>query len=817
MRLARFLLALLPTLALLWLLKTPLSIGEKTLPPLGAFINPFSGFWQNAEPARPFTGQDLSQVLPGLKGPVEVVWDDALVPHIFAQNIADAVMVQGYVTAQHRLFQMDLGSRQTAGRLSEIFGPRTLDLDRLTRRRGLPFAAENDWAAWQQSPRTAEMLEAYAAGVNAWIGQLEPADYPVEYKLLNFEPELWSPLKTCLLVESMIDALNGRDSDLAATNSLAVFGRDTFDYLYPRWNPKQTPIVPDTGQWAGIRPPVFSVDTSRSIRQGAGAATPQRALPPSDGDLNGSNNWAVAGSRTKSGHPILCNDMHLPLRLPHTWYQQQIQTPEANCYGVVVPGVPGIAVGFNDDIAWGFTNVSQEVADWYRIRWADAGRTTYLLDGQPQKAEFRIEKINIKGRPALIDTVRYTVWGPVVYDDPREPLHDCAYRYTTHDAPAVESLFDFLNIGAAKNYEDYRRAIPGVDALSQNIAFASRNGAIALTVQGKFPIRAFEQGRFVQDGSARANAWHGFIPQEHLPALRNPSSGFVFSANQNSTPPSYPYYFLGNFDQSRGRRIYERLSTMRNITVDSMKNIQLDNFSRRAADGLAALLSRVDRARLNDTEKTYLAKLEKWDARYEPDSIAPALYEMWFDSTYDRTWDEMDAWNLKKTTLLYPEIWRFIEILQTDSASIFFDHLATPRREEAGDIVTEGFQRMAARAARLPADSLVWHTFKGFKLKHLTQLDAFSRLDVRVGGSRNSPNAISATHGPSWRMIVEMSTPVRALGVYPGGQSGNPGSRFYDYFVDAWARGEYYELLLLPHAADPNPRVLARQTFTPGS
>lgn len=817
MRLARFLLALLPTLALLWLLNTPFKVGDSTLPPLGDFINPFTGFWQNAEPAEPFAGQDLRRVLPGLKGPVEVVWDDALVPHIFAQNLEDAVMVQGFVTAQHRLFQMDIGSRQTAGRLSEVLGARTVEVDRLARRRGLPFAAENDWAAWKQSPRTAGMFEAYAAGVNAWIDQLRPADYPIEYKLLNFKPEAWSPLKTCLLVESMIDALNGRDNDLAATNSLAVFGRDTFDYLYPRWNPRQIPIVPDTGQWAGIHPPVFSIDTTHALPPREGSAPPERALPTSDGDLNGSNNWAVAGSRTRSGHPILCNDMHLPLRLPHTWYQQQIQTPEANCYGVIVPGVPGIAVGFNDDIAWGFTNVSQEVSDWYRIRWTDVGRTTYLLDNQPRKAEFRVEKIGIKGQETLIDTVRYTVWGPVVYDERREPLHDCAYRYSTHDPPAVESLFDFLNIAAAKNYEDYRRAIPGVDALSQNIAFASRNGAIAITVQGKFPVRAFEQGRFVQDGSLSANAWHGFIPSEHLPALRNPSSGFVFSANQNSTPPSYPYYYLGNFDQSRGRRIYERLVHMHNITVDSMKSIQLDNFSRRAADALPALLSRIDRGRLSAPEKSFLARLEKWDARYEADSIAPSLYEMWFDSTYNRTWDEMDAWARKKTMVLYPEAWRFIEILQTDSASVFFDHPATPRREEARDIVTEGFQLMAARAARMPADSLVWHTFKGFKLKHLTQLDAFSRLDVQVGGSRNSPNAISANHGPSWRMIVEMSTPVRALGVYPGGQSGNPGSRYYDNFVDAWARGDYYELLLLSTAADQNPRILVRQTFTPDS
>ncbi|HNE30558.1 MAG TPA: penicillin acylase family protein, partial [Saprospiraceae bacterium] len=390
-------------------------------------------------------------------------------------------------------------------------------------------------------------------------------------------------------------------------------------------------------------------------------------------------------------------------------------------------------------------------------------------------------------------------------------------RYVIHDPMSPDGLFNFLNIDSGHNYDDYRKAIPGLEALSQNVAFASRNGAIALTVQGKFPVRQFEHGRFVQDGSAAANNWAGYIPNDQLPAMRNPSRGFVFSANQNSTPPSYPYYYLGNFDQSRGRRIYQRLENMHDITLDSMKSIQLDNYSQRAADGLHALLLRVDRSKLGAGDKKLLAELEHWDARYEPGAQAPALYEMWFDSTYQHTWDEMEAIRKKKMPVMFPEPWRFIDLLETDSASIFFDHPDTPQREMAGDIVTEGFLRMSERAGKMPADSLQWHIFKGFVLKHLAQLDAFSRLDVSVGGSRNSPNAISANHGPTWRMIVELSNPVHALGVYPGGQSGNPGSRYYDNFVDAWARGDYYELVFLSKPEDQNPRILARQTFTPGS
>lgn len=816
MRAFRFITVFVLLGALLWLLLTPLHVGDKTLPKLGDFFNPFSGFWQNAESARPTGDLDLGRDLPGLKGKVDVVWDDMMVPHIFAESLEDAVMVQGYLHARHRLFQMDIVSRQTAGRLSEVVGPRTLEADQLIRRRGLPWAVERNWESLQKSTRTVTLLNAYTAGVNAYIDGLSQATLPIEYKLMNFKPEAWSPQRTLFIVANMIDALNNRDNDIATTNSLALFGRDTFNYLYPGWNPKQVPIIPDTGQWADLKPPLALTDQA-APQPAEGSAPPEKSDLSADRDLNGSNNWAVAGSRTRSGVPILCNDTHLPLRLPHVWYVQQIQTPQMNAYGINVPGVPCIAIGFNDDIAWGFTNVSQDAADWFRLQWTDASRSAYLLDGKPQPVQYRVEEIKVKGQASVLDTVRYTSWGPVVYDKPDQPLHDCAYRYVIHDPMSPDGLFNFLNIDGGRNYDDYRKAIPGLEALSQNVAFASRNGAIALTVQGRFPIRQFEHGRFVQDGAAAANNWAGYIPNEQLPAMRNPSRGFVFSANQNSTPPSYPYYYLGNFDQSRGRRIYQRLENMHDITIDSMKSIQLDNFSRRAADGLHALLLRVDRNKLGADDKKLLAELERWDARYQPDERAPSLFEMWFDSTYQHTWDEMEALRKKKMPVLFPEPWRFTELLESDSASIFFDHPDTPQREVASDIVTEGFLRMSERAHKMPADSLQWHTFKGFVLKHLAQLDAFSRLDVSVGGSRNSPNAISSNHGPTWRMIVELSNPIHALGVYPGGQSGNPGSRYYDNFVDAWARGDYYELVFLSKSEDQNPRILARQTFTPGS
>ncbi len=816
MRFIRFLLALSLTTGLIWQFSIPQHVGDKTLPAIGAFFNPFTGFWQNAESVDARAGLSKPLQIPGLKKPVQVVYDDLRVPHIFAENLEDAMMAQGYVTARERLWQMDITSRQIAGRLSEVLGPRTLELDRLIRRRGLPYAAEKDWEAWQKSPETRQRLEAYAAGVNAWIEQLTPASYPLEFKLLGYTPEPWTPLKSALIVENMIDALNSRNNDLAATNSLIAFGRDTFDYLYPQWNTLQRPVVPDTGQWKNIHPKFASTDGSTSLSLHSGHEVPPPSLPAAFQEMNGSNNWVVSGSRTQSGYPILCNDTHLPLRLPHVWFQQQIHTPDLNCYGVVVPGAAGIAIGFNEDVSWAFTNVSQEVSDWYRIEWADAAHSTYRVDGELQQVRLRVEKIGIKGQADLLDTVRYTSWGPVVYEDPGHPLYNCAYRYTTHDLPTPESLGQFLDIAGAKSYDDYRKAIPGLDCLSQNVAFASHSGDIAITVQGKLPVRAPEQGRFILDGTRQANGWHGFIPEEELPAMKNPSRGFVFSANQHSTPPSYPYYYLGTFDESRGRRIYQRLENMQQVTVDSMKSIQLDNYNQIAADALPVMLGLLDRNGLSTTEQGYLADFEKWDFRYEKDQRAPSLFDMWLDSTYAQTWDEMESLRQQKTDVLYPEVWRFIEIMRTDPSSIFFDHPATAQRENARDIVTEGFRQMSRRAQQTPEDELVWSVFKGFVLRHVAQIDAFSRLDLRTSGTGAAPNSIKKNHGPSFRMIVEMTSPLHAWGVYPGGQSGNPGSRYYDNMVDAWAAGEYYELLFLQQPdVIPANRELTRLTLSP--
>jgi penicillin amidase len=815
MRILRFLLALAATGGLIWQLQRPQAAGDKTLPPLGDFFNPFSGFWKNAAPAIGFRAPDAQ--MQGLSGPCQVLYDDLMVPHIFAQNLRDAARVQGYVTASQRLWQMDISSRKAGGRLSEVLGERTLAVDKMTRRRGMVFAAERNLEGWKKSPEDYALLEAYTEGVNAYLAQLKPADYPIEFKLLHYKPEPWNVLKTALIIEGMAETLCAGENDLRSTNALAHFGRETFDALYPLWNPKQQPIIPDTGQWKNIRPPVLGTTPSPgdlSAAPGGPGASPG-SIPEMDGYLEGSNNWAVGGSRSATGNPILANDPHLSLSLPSIWFQVQLHTPQQNCYGVALPGVPGVIIGFNNDIAWGVTNVGHDVSDWYKVQWADAARTQYRVDGTARLVQLRVETIAVKGKPPVLDTVRYTEWGPVVHDDkPGHPMFDCALHWITHEVPPPGGMATFLQLNAGKNYTDYRTALSGYDCPAQNFVFATRTGDIAMQVQGRFPIRGEAQGRFVSDGSQSANAWQGFVPNTDLPGMRNPSRGFVYSANQHSTPPSYPYFYLGSdFEDYRSRRIFSRLENLRNATADSLKAMQMDNFSQRAADALPAMFRLLNQQNLDADGQKMASELVRWQYNYDADQSAPPLFEVWYDSCYLKTWDEMDALRQQEKDILFPDGWRLIQMLESDTSNAFFDHPNTPARENARDIVNEAFLAMQGYFRSNPDKRASWGQYRPVQIKHLGQIEAFSRMNLAIGGHKSAPNAQNYGFGPSWRMVVELGDKPRAYGVYPGGQSGNPGSPYYDNMVDYWAKGQYYELLFLQSPEEGDARILGKQIF----
>lgn len=808
MRSFAFSISLILTIALTWLLSNPIRPNPKNpaIPPLGNLLNPFTGFWQNGEQTNyPSESYDLD----GLTEPVKISLDDRLVPHIFAQNEEDAYFAQGYITAQHRLFQMDLASRKASGRLSEVLGEDLLVIDKRQRRLGMVYAATNTLKVWKESPASFAKLEAFTAGVNAYIDKLKPKDYPVEFKLLDFVPERWTALKTSLMLKNMAQTLCMRNEDLEATNTLAHFGQETFDLLYSDNNPKESPIIPADVKWN------FKQQLQDSI---INSNLSQLPLPRRQGtqmpDGIGSNNWAVAGSKTNSKGPILCSDPHLPLTLPSVWYEVQLHCPGLNVYGVSLPGVPGVMIGFNEDIAWGMTNVGHDVLDWYTINWAEAKKESYFYDGKLMQVDKVIERYEVKGQGVVFDTVKYTVWGPVVYESKGHAKQDLAMRWMAHFEPEDAEIEVISKLNKAKNYDDYAAALRPYNTPAQNFAFASKSGDIALKVQGRFPIKRNRQGRFIQDGSKSANDWQGFIPEAHNPKVKNPKRGFVASANQRSTDKDYPYYYNGRFEDYRGRVLNSFLEKMDNIIPKDMMDLQNNTFSLKAKEALEIMLPLLNRTNLDEWERDYLTQLDQWDCRYDADSKAPILFEQWFRSFYNTTWDEMRALEAKKDILL-PEEWRTIALLADDPNNEFFDIKNTPEKENATAIVNKAFKMMCANISikEDAKESLLWKDQQNVKIKHLTQTHFFGVDDISIGGSPNSLNAMNPSNngfGPSWRMVVSFGEELEAFGVYPGGQSGNPGSIYYDNTIKDWAKGDYYKLLFIDQPEDLGERELYR-------
>ncbi len=809
MKIIKFLIAAGLTVGFVFLLNTPNPFGSSVLA-MGQFLNPFTGFWQNAESETASTYKNTSAK--GLLEDVQIQYDERLVPHIFAESLEDTYFAQGYVTAKHRLWQMDLSTRASAGRLSEILGKTTLEYDRLQRRKGLLTSAQKTVESWRQDEVSYAYIQAYTEGINAYIRSLDEADVPLEFKLLGYQPELWSPLKTALMLVSMAETLNFAHSDLQATNARAAFGEEIFEVLYPEYNPKQSPIIPAGTEW-NFTPDTTETDLLDTVSSLYGELFQYQVLPMSDEGI-GSNNWAVSGSKTASGHPILCNDPHLQLSLPSIWYEMQLQTPDMNVYGVSIPGIPSIIIGFNEQVAWGVTNVGQDVTDWYRIDWATDSKNSYYFDGELREVTKVPERIEVRGRKAVIDTVRYTHLGPIVYENDTTEYYDMAMRWLTHDAPNPTELQAFIGLNTAQNYDDYSEALTNYDRPAQNFAFASKEGDIALKVNGKLPVKRTEQGRFIQEGNTSVDEWQGFIPKSQVAQVKNPERGFVSSSNQRSTDASYPYYYNArSFDDYRGRYINRRLTEMDSITVQDMMELQNDSYSIFAEEGLAALLEYLDRDKLSTVQQGLLKILEAWDFRFKADEEAPILFVEWWENFYEMTWDEVYVKN-EEQPMLFPENWRTIDLLLNDPLNIFWDIDTTAQREMPKDIVTQSFlQTCEDLHEKLERETYTWDEHKSTDIRHLARIEPFGRYDLEVGGYAQAPNAVKETTGPSWRMIVELGDEVKAWGVYPGGQSGHPGSKFYDSMIDSWMNGEYYELFFMKNREDKRRPILFTQTL----
>ena len=785
------------TAGFIFLLNSPLG----SLPALGRLIDPINGCWANADPIKDCINN--SQQWPGLQHEATVWIDTMMVPHIHAANDHDVFFIEGYIHAQNRLWQMDMETRAAAGRVSEVAGPKARDYDRKQRRKGMGYAAESSLRAMEAEPRTRLMMDAYTEGINKYIATLCYRNYPLEYKLMGFAPEQWTNLKTALLMKYMADDLTGGTDDMALTYLRDILPADELKLLFPDKIAGSDPVIPrgTTFDKPSLPMPDAPPDSVAFSHYKPTDFGEQRV------DGKGSNNWALSGSRTASGAAILCNDPHLVLNLPSLWYAIQLQTPDMNVYGASLPGAPGVIIGFNDSLTWGLTNNYRDVKDFYEIKRVQDNSSKYWFAGKQVDFTKRIEHILIKGQPEVVDTVYYTLHGPLMYDNKYTSTDglqkDIAICWMGHRS-TNEVLAVYL-LNRAKNYDQYVDAILNFQCPAQNFAYADRQGNIAIWGQGLFVNKWKDQGTYVMNGFDSSTLWGQLIPMRENPHALNPPQGFIASANESVTDDTYPYWYNGSFVELRAWRINQLLSGMHKATVQDMFAMQNDTYSPLAAGTLPIMLKYVQ----NEANGRYTEGLKTWNYRLSADSREAAIFQVWwyfFSKDLCR-----HVLGNKVPDHFAPLQERIMQLMQ---AHIFPGINDTVKADENyRQLALKSFTEMQDSLGRFMSSGrkdITWSELKNTSVAHLAKLAPFSFDHLKIGGWGNTINAAKGDHGPSWRMIVQMGKDeIEAYGVYPGGQSGNPGSAHYDDMLQHWVDGKYYRLLFLPNANEQNNNAIS--------
>lgn len=797
----RLLLACLLTLSIVFVLNTRLG----QVPPLGKFLDPFQGAWHNAR--IPDIPKKRQLRLPGLHDTVEIAFSQRGVPHIFANNHHDLFFAAGYVTAMHRLWQMEFTAFSGLGRISEVVGERALEFDRYLRHIGMAYGAENILDLMMQNEETALVLEAYTMGVNAWISGLRYKDLPLEYKLLDYKPEPWHPLKTCAMVMTMSRGLSLYSQAQRLSFMKAQWGKEVVDALFTPWHKGAEPIVSDDRFWHLFATPPQAPQTPFIPRLVGELFAEERP------EATGSNNWAVSPERTHNGKALFATDPHQGLSLPSMWYEMQLNAPGFNVYGVTLPGAPAIIMGFNEYIAWGNTASMNQVADIYEIEMDETG-TRYLFEGAWHPLHYRIEKIRVRGAKTLTDTVWYTHHGPIVYRDSEKPFSaqiptGHALRWIAHED--IFSVKGLLSINQASSYEDFREGLSMVGSPPQNYAYAATSGDIAIHTNGLWPLRWTRQGDFISDGRQAAYDWQGFIPFADMPFELNPQRGFVSSANQVTTNETYPLYYGWDFaGNSRAIIINQKLDSLQEATPLQMKQLQLDETNLEAHLWLQSMTDSVKQyLRIHPEYTTHaylhqaLDSLDNWNQYNTAYSIAPGIFNRWQDKMREVLWEPLTA-PLKDFPRIMPKLdISYLVLFHQEPVQAYIQLFG--QFPNTGEILTKSLtlalEELTDQHGQ-PGENWHWWRINGPWLSHLLNIKALSTERMPVGGNNISPNAIRNNYGPSWRMVASMEKPVQAWGIYPGGQTGNPASKGYNAFTKDWAEGRYYPLHLYTHVKE---------------
>ena len=717
--------------------------------------------------------------LPGLAGPATIRRDALGIPHIQAGSTPDAIRAQGYATAQDRLWQMDLLRRRAQGELAAAFGEGALRADRDARTLGLGAAAASSLAVLDPDARA--LLEAYAAGVNAYLAS-HPDSLPLEFRMLRYEPRPWTAADTVAVGKLLaLDLAQGWEAEAFRASVGDALPPEVQDLLFPSAFPDDRIL--------------FGADT--------------RPAQPASGDeaARGSNNWVVSGAHTATGKPLLANDPHLGLTVPSIWTAVHLTTPDLDVAGVTLPGAPGVILGRNRRVAWGCTNVHDDSADLY-VEEFD-GYDRYKVPGGWETAAIREERIEVRDGPlsatthTVVHPVRVTRHGPLV--EIRGRLY--ALRWTSLDD--TPELTAFLQMDRASNWEEFQEALRRFPGPSQNFVYADVDGRIAWYSAGRLPIRRSGDGARPYPGATDAGDWTGFVPFEALPHLVDPPSGRIVTANNRLVGSDYPYVVTrGGIGPWRAAALFRALESREGWTADDMVRLQGERLSLPHLDLARALLDAAARHRGDPLWDEVAREMTGWDGRMQAESRAAALAMATFRSLGDRVIgprvDRVDA----------------AEALRRRSVAI---HRLIRERPPAfipsGDAAWDGALRGAWQDAvaeltrTLGTDRARWRWGAMNRMAvHHPLSRALPRLALlldppvtEMGGSSTSPNVLyispsGTIEAPSMRFVADLADPDSIhLGNFMG-QSGHAASPHYGDQFQPWVKVESPRLAFSPAA-----------------
>lgn len=607
-----------------------------------AFIFPLTPRLHAQQPSSPPTNQRTLR-LTGLREPVTVRRDERGIPYIEAANDLDLYFSQGYVTAADRLFQMDLFRRTARGELAEIFGAgpdgAVLEADKQHRRYGFAQLAESQVARLPAKLRSA--LEQYARGINAYIESLDTKSLPPEFQLLQIKPRPWRAADSLVIGKLLDETLsNSWQADITRA-AFADLPPKLHDDLFPESSPLDVILVgsdksrksagsvtPSVGPSNG--PPVGGAELQALAKSAQITRQTLERIGLYAEDSAASNNWVVSGKLTVSGKPLLANDPHLSASAPSIWYMAHLSAPTYRAAGVSLPGLPGIAIGHNEHIAWGVTSLEPDVQDLYIEKFDSQNPQRYLTPTGWRDAQVRHEEIRVRKSftsPATESVpfdVTVTRHGPIIFEKDSKRY---ALRWTALD-PDANLVGSFFLLNTARNWSDFRAALRNYSGPAFNMIYADVKGHIGYYGAGRFPIRKSGAGKVPYNGATDQGEWTGFVPFAALPHVYDPTEGIILTANSRIVGFDYPHDLtVIPIPAYRARRIYDLLHAKKKFSIDDFRAIQGDTFTISGALFARELaeVAREDPDSKDENWKAAVRLLSEWDGRVEPESRAAVM------------------------------------------------------------------------------------------------------------------------------------------------------------------------------------------------